>query len=256
MRNKYIVLKIWYMKQIPILFSHRDFLELYPTPTGFSSFVCRMLKQGRIKQIKRGLYALVDPSTGDIYASCFQIASKLSDGAFFSYHEALTYYGLANQSFVSDFVYLSHAYSRNLDFQGVVYKAKKSDCSIQINDRMKEEGVRVVSLERAIVDSIDCPGLAGGLEEIEYALDNVPKLDVSLVEQMLEHYDKDILYQKVGYLLEKHLGTKIKESFYEKCLSHVKDKTVYFEAKVGHAKLNEKWKLMVDVGGDIPDELF
>lgn len=240
---------------MPILFSRNDLRTIYPNASSFFSFVSRSLKQGKIKQIKKGLYALVDPSTNEIYATRFQIASKLFDDSYFSYHEALEYYGLTNQSFVSSFTYLCHTYAKELDFLGVRYESKKSDCHLQISDRMKEEGVRVVSLERAIVDAIDCPSLSGGIEEIEYALENAPDLNLSSVEQMLEYYNKDYLYRKVGFLFEKKFGEKISKDFYDKCLSHVTDKIFYFEAHAGHAKLNQKWRLMIEER-EYPDELF
>ena len=243
------------MKQMPILFSYNDLRTIYPNASSFFSFVSRYLKQGKIMQIKKGLYALVDPSTNEIYATRFQIASRLFDDSFFSYHEALEYYGLSNQSFVSNFTYLCHTYAKGLEFQGVRYESKKSDCHIQILDRMKEEGVRVVSLDRAIVDAIDCPSLSGGIEEIEYALENAPDLNISSIEQMLDHYDKDYLYRKVGFLFEKKYGSKIPEDFYDKCLSHVTEKIFYFESRAGHAKLNSKWRLMVEEK-EYPDELF
>lgn len=244
------------MKQLPILFSHNDLIEEYPTSSAFSSFVFRSEKQGKIKQIKKGLYALIDPSTGNIYASKFQIASRLFDDSYFSYHQALEYYGLANQSFVSNFTYLSHTYTRVLEFDDVIYEAKKSNCHLQILDRLKEEGVRVVSLERALIDSIDCPTLAGGIEEIEYALSGSPKLNLKSVEELLEFYDKKILYQKVGYLFEKHYGDEISDWFYQICLKHVDNKIYYFESHIKRSTLNAKWMLMVEKGKGMPNELF
>lgn len=240
---------------MPILFSYNDLRTAYPSPSSFFSFASRYLKQGKIKQIKKGLYALVDPSTNEIYATRFQIASRLFDDSFFSYHEALEYYGLSNQSFVSGFTYLCHTYAKELEFQGVRYEAKKSCCCLQILDRMKEEGVRVVSLERAIVDAIDCPSLSGGIEEIEYALENAPDLNISSIEQMLDCYNKDYLYRKVGFLFERKYGQKIPKDFYDKCLSHVTEKIFYFESRAGYAKLNPKWRLMVEEK-EYPDELF
>lgn len=243
------------MKQIPILFSYKDLRTIYPNASSFFSFVSRYMKQGKIKQIKKGLYALVDPSTNEIYATRFQIASRLFDDSYFSYHEALEYYGLSNQSFVSSFVYLCHTYAKEFEFQGVRYESKKSSCQLQIMDHRKEEGIRVVSLERAIVDAIDYPSLSGGIEEIEYALENSPDLNLSSVEQMLQYYHKDYLYRKVGFLFEKKYGPKIPKDFYDKCLSHVTKKIIYFESHAGHAKLNSKWRLMVEES-EYPDELF
>ena len=244
------------MKTLPILFKYEDIKDLYPTVEAFYAFVGRAIKRGELKQIKRGLYALVNPSTGNIFATKFQIASHLFDDAYFSYHEALEYYGLANQSFVSYFTYLTHVYVNDVDFEDVIYHSKKSGYDLEILNRIKEEDIRVVSLERAIVDSIDSPSLAGGLEEIEYALSNCRKLKIEKIEMLLKHYDKAFLFQKVGYLFEKHFGDEVPESFYKLCLSKIGKKIQYFEAKVGYSKLVLKWKLMVPLERSEPDELF
>ena len=244
------------MKQLPILFRHDDIQTLYPNIRGFYGFVSRGVKRGEIKQIKKGIYALVDRSTNEIYANRFQIASRLFDDAYFSYHEALDYYGLATQSFVSRFCYLTHVYVKDLEVGEVVFHAKKSECPLEIIDRMKEEGVRLVSLERAIVDSIDNPSLGGGLEEIEGALAHCPDLNVEAIEKLLAFYDKAFLYQKVGYLFEKHFGNRIPDSFYAHCLTKIGNKINYFEAKVGFSKLVLKWRLMVPQEGQNLDELL
>ena len=239
-----------------MLFSYNDIKEMYPNRESFNSFLRRFLKNGNIKQVKKGLYALVDPTTGMIYASKFQIACRLFDDAYFSYHEAIEYYGLATQSFVSHFTYLTHVYVDDVEFEDNVYTSKKSSCNLEIINRMNENGVRVVSLERAIVDSIDNPGYAGGLEEIEYALDACRDLDINKVITMLTYYDKAYLYQKVGYLFEKHFGNRVPESFYQLCLSKSGNKIQYFESNVGFAKLVLKWKLMVPKERSMPDEIY
>ena len=244
------------MKLIPELFSFKDLKDTYKTASDFSVFVYRAIKRGDVKQVKRGLYALVNPSTGMIFATKFQIASHLFDDAYFSYHDAIEYYGLANQSFVSIFTYLTKSHARDLEFEDVTYKAKKSNCDLFIRDRMKEEGIRVVSLERAIIDSIDCISLAGGLEEVEYALDDCPKLNLKDVETLLKAYNKNVLYQKVGYLFEKHFGNDIPEEFYKECLKHSGNTVIYLDCYHGQAKLNAKWKLMVKKERYLPDELI
>lgn len=61
------------MKVIPILFRYEDMKDVYPNKDSFYSFLNRSLKKGSIKQVKKGLYALVNPSTGMIYASKFQL---------------------------------------------------------------------------------------------------------------------------------------------------------------------------------------
>ena len=244
------------MKILPMLFTYRDIKEMYPNRDSFNSFLRRSLKSGSIKQVKKGLYAVVDPTTGAIYASKFQIACRLFDDAYFSYHEALEYYGLATQSFISRFTYLTHVYVNDVDFGENIYSSKKSTCDLEILDHMKQNGVRVVSLERAIIDSIDNPGYAGGLEEIENALNGCRELNLDKVIKMLVYYGKSFLYQKVGYLFEKHFGDKIPESFYKLCLSNSGNKIQYFEANVGFAKLILKWKLMVPKERIFPNEIY
>ena len=242
---------------MPILFSYADVNEMYPNQQGFLSFLKRSIRKGSIKQIKRGLYALVDPSTGNIYATKFQIASRLFPNSYFSYHEAIEYYGLADQSFVSIFTYLSSNRVPELEFDDVIYRSKKSTYDLEILDHMKEEGVRVVSFERAIVDSIDSPSLAGGLEEVENALEFGRKLNIEVVVKLLKNYDKTYLYQKVGYLFEKHYGDKIPNGFYKLCLSKIGKKVFYLESNSTKAKLNSKWKLMIKENSRKPlDELF
>lgn len=239
-----------------MLFRYKDVEVLYPNVTTFYAYVDRATKRGELKQIKRGLYALVNPSTGYIFATKFQIASHLFDDAYFSYHDALEYYGLATQSFISHFTYLTHVYVDDVDFGDVIYHSKKSRCDLEIRNRMKEEHIRVVSLERAIVDSIDSPSLAGGLEEVEYAIRDCPRLNIEKIEMLLKYYDKSFLYQKVGYLFEKYFGKEVPESFYELCMSKIGKKINYLDASVDYSKLVSKWKLMVPLERDEPNELF
>lgn len=233
------------MKTLPILFTYEDFKETYPKITGFYSFLNRSLKNGNIKQIKKGLYALVDPSTGCVYANKFQIASKLFEKSYFSYHEALEYYGLATQSHVSSFMYIAHIRTYPIEFENVTYNSKANTCDLEIKDCIEENGVRVVSLERAIVDSIDNFHLAGGLDEVEEALKACPKLNIDKVVVLLEHYNKNFLYQKIGYLFEKYYGDLISSSFYELCLSKIGNKKTYLDCIPGKAVLIPKWHLLV-----------
>ena len=244
------------MKTLPILFSYEDVKDMYPNVNGFYSFLKRSIKSGNIKQVKKGLYTLVDQSTGRIYATKFQIASKLFDDSYFSYHDALEYYGLATQSFVSQFTYISHVRVNPIDFDDIVYSSKVSTCDLEIVDHVKENGVRVVSLERAIIDSIDNYHLGGGLEEVELALDSCRKLNLDVIEKLLKYYDKAFLYQKVGYLFEKHFGSEIPALFYKMCLSKIGNKKMYLDCVPGRTKLISKWKLFIKDDGGTPDELF
>ena len=63
------------------------------------------------------------------------------------------------------FTYLTHVHVNNVDFEDVIYHSKKNKYDFEIFDPIKEEGVRVVSLERAIADPIDVPLLSAVLKK-------------------------------------------------------------------------------------------
>lgn len=232
------------MDKLPILFKYNDLKHRYPNKNSFYLYVYRNLKKGTIKQVKKGLYALVDPSTLDIYATKFQIASNLFPDSYFSYHEALEYYGLANQSFVSNFIYLSSSYHRCIKFNDTKFISKKSHIKSQIINHIVEEGVRVVSLERALIDSIDCISTSGGLEEIIYALKNASTLDEKALLEVLNEYNESYLYRKVGYLFSEYLKQKLSNKFYKICERHM-NKTRYYLDKQGKTILSTRWNLLV-----------
>ena len=242
-------------KAMPILFHREDLRDRHPEEAAYQSFLYRGVRSGRIMMIRKGYYALVDPSTGSIYANKFQIACQMQPGAYFSYHEALEYYGFANQSFVSSFVYLSPVYGKEVVFDEVGYLGKKSQSPSLIQDRMKEEGVRVVTLERAIVDSLDDISLGGGLEEVEGAISLAPKLDADSLESYLLERNKAFLFQKTGYVLEKFVGKELPDSFYSLCLSRKGSKINYLDCLKGKGKLNPKWGLIVEEE-DLPDKFW
>lgn len=124
---------------------------------------------------------------------------------------------------------------------------------MEILDYIKENNIRVVSLERAIVDSIDNYHLCGGLEEIEFALDSCGKINIEKVVTLLKYYDKAFLYQKVGYLFEKHFGDEIPLWFYELCLSKISKKKVYLDCRPGKVKSIPRWNLIIKDKGTIAD---
>ena len=73
---------------------------------------------------------------------------------------------------------------------------------------------------------------------------------------MLKHYDKAFLYQKVGYLFEKHFAKEIPITFYKFCLSKIGKKKMYLDCTPGRTKLIPKWNLLIKDDGGVPDELF
>ena len=62
-------------------------------------------------------------------------------------------------------------------------------------------GVRVTSIERTIVDSINMLGKVMDTEELLKCIELIRLVNEQKIKDMLLLYNKDILFRKVGYIL-------------------------------------------------------
>ena len=72
--------------------------------------------------------------------------------------------------------------------------------------RLERSGleVRSTTLERTLVDVLDRPDLAGGMEEVWRSLASVEALDFAALTQYAELVERPLLTARLGYLLEAH----------------------------------------------------
>ncbi|HHV19564.1 MAG TPA: hypothetical protein GXZ27_12115 [Thermoanaerobacterales bacterium] len=64
----------------------------------------RLMKKDLVRKIRRNIYSPVNPVTGQVVASRYQIACAITDTAYISHHSAFDYYGFANQVFYEMYV--------------------------------------------------------------------------------------------------------------------------------------------------------
>ncbi|OPZ34845.1 MAG: hypothetical protein BWY98_00918 [Tenericutes bacterium ADurb.BinA155] len=230
---------------LPVLFTYEDVKTTFPHRKTYESFLARGLKNGRISQIRKGLYSPNDPSSGLPLADKFQIACRLSPTAFLDYHLALEYYGLAEQSFVSEAAVASLTRFRSFSFGEVSYRYIPSHEAAEIHLRMAEEGIRVVSKERLLVDGADRLDLVGGYEELTQAVASLGEVSIPTVLSLLRARGEAFLFLKVGYLLQNYYSGKIDCSFLEECRSYRSSKKYYFGAKPGFGAYIKEWNLIV-----------
>ncbi len=231
------------MDFIPYVFTKKDMIEFFENDKQYYNWVSKEIKKKNIKKVKNGLHIIVDIN-GYPLANKYEIATAIVDNGFISYHSALEFYGLANQ--VHNCITVgSNIVFRNFAFDGIEYVCHHED---------KYEGViyldfakvRVSSLEKTIIDCIYNINLAGGIEEIIYALDMITTLDENLMLKVLKEYNSVFLYQKVGYILE-HYKEQLKftDSFFDECKSHLTNQVKYFlNDYYKNIKYNATWKLM------------
>ena len=239
-------------KYLNIAYDMRIFhLTEFAVKTGMSIFSAsttlnRWKKAGVVYQIRRDLYCMKNP-VGNIPAvHKFEIASKISDSSFLSYHSALEFHGLGHQIFnvvmVSDNAAFRSFSFDDCDYQSYITKIGMNGviCS------RANPNVKVTDLERTFVDCIDRVGRAGGAEELFHCFEGLYVLDIEKIKACLELYNKAHLYQKVGYVLERfkdQIG--IQSDIIELCREKGKVAVANFSATEKCEVFVKEWNLYI-----------
>lgn len=184
------------------------------TETNASQVLNSMVKKGSVRRIRQNLYTCKDFVNGGDVATQFDIATKITPSSFVAYHSAFEFYGFYNQVFYNVHV-CSQSRFTNFEDKGYRYLCFASDNQHQV-DTLR--GVRVSSIERTIVDSINKLGKVMDTEELLKCLELVPLADEEKIKEMLLLYNKDILYRKVGYTLSFFKDElRLSEEFFDFC---------------------------------------
>ena len=207
-----------------------------------ADWVCREYqKKGYLERIRRNFYAVISMETGQSIANRYQIASHISSDATVSYHSAFEYYGYANQVFYEVQV-TSTSWFREFAYDGINYR----HIGPRIAGGTEElpNGIRVTSLERTVIDSINLFEKTGGLEELLRCLALVPSLDEAALVTCLTEYGSGFLYQKTGYILSYFAAAMgLSKSFFDMCRTHIPKGKAYLHNN-GHDFIwHEDWKL-------------
>ena len=171
-------------------------------------------KQGRIIQVRRGLYAVVpsgfSPDTSPV--DPFLLAAKMTEDAVLAYHTALEFHGKA-YSVYTRLHYLSLKKSLPLKFRAYEIRG------VSVPKQLRTKGgemfgvvgrnragveVRVTGFERTLVDVLDRPELTGSWEEIWRSLESVEFYDLEQVIKYVLMLRNATTAAKVGFFLEQH----------------------------------------------------
>lgn len=173
-----------------------------------------MIKNGSIHRIKKNLYTCYDFSTYSDCCNRFQIASNLNSDSFVSYHSAFEFYGFYNQVYF-DVQVSSTKKIKYFEYDDYRYVNYLTNSLAQIDFI---QGVRVSSIERTIVDSINMLGKVMDTEELIKCLDLISNVNESKLIEMLSIYNKPILYKKVGLVLSYYKNVyNISDTFFTLC---------------------------------------
>lgn len=209
----------------------------------------RLMKRDWARKVRKKVYSVVNPTTGQLVANRYQIACAISETAYLSHHSAFEYYGLANQVFNEVYVSTETKF-HHFEYDHVTYKYVASRMKEGVVEAKNTTGVRITDLERTVVDSIRDFNKIGGIEELLNCLEGIHYLDEKKLKRYLDHYDTQGLYQRVGYLLDHYRKEmQLSEDFINYCKSKIGKSRRYLvsEAKV-NSLYNREWELMVPEG--------
>lgn len=196
------------------IFSLQDAIRTIGNEENAKKDLASMIKRGLLYRIRKNLYSTQSLTSNEDLASNFSIACNVSDSCFLAYHSAFEFYGCYNQVYNE---IQACSLNRVLDFEykGTRYHFFKSAYQKQIEE---VENIKITSIERTIVDSINMVGKVIDLEELVKCIELVSHVDENKLKEMLLEYNKDILYRKTGYVLsffKDELG--IHDDFFEFC---------------------------------------
>lgn len=202
-------------------------------------------KKGLIESVKRNLYIVISLETGFAIPNRYRIASNITDGAYITHHSAFEYYGCANQVYYEVYISGKKKFA-SFEHDSVVYRYFVPRTTFGVNEN--PDGVRVTDTERTMLDGINDFDKTGGFEELMRCLELIPCVDEDRLLSYLEQYDKQFLYQKVGYILN-HLKDELRlsEHFFESCERKVSKSVryLYNDIKSHDSVFDTRWQLFV-----------
>lgn len=214
-------------------------------------------KAGRIARVRRGLYAVIPAGadTDSYPVDPFLIAAKLTADAVLSHHSALEFHGRA-YSVQHHFIYSASRPLSLLTFRSSVFRGTKfpeallrlgkAHYSVLTAERAGME-IRVTSLERALVDTLDRPDLSGGWEEIWRSLESVEFFDLDAVVEYALMLGNATTGAKVGFFLEQHREQLMVEDRHLKTLHKLRPRQPHYldRARRKSGRLVSEWNLVV-----------
>lgn len=198
------------------VFRYEEFADFKMThgvtkPISVNTALSYYVKQGRIKPIRRKLYAVIPPNqtSDNVLVDPYLIAAKVTEDAVIGYHSALELLGVAYSSF-GQLTYITQQKSKPFEFDGNWYQSVAVPTALQkkkapdiLVDTINRQGVdiKVTNSARTFVDVLNRVELCGGWEEVYRSISNIAVLNVEHVIKYALMLNNARLIAKVGYFL-------------------------------------------------------
>lgn len=113
------------------IFSRSDTTDLFDTPAVFRYWIDKAVSDNLIKKVNRDMYAVIDSTTGNVYANQDLIARASAPAAYLIYHCAPSH-GLSNQVYHTLYVAAEQRF-QNFEYNDVEYVYTQSPFAGQID---------------------------------------------------------------------------------------------------------------------------
>ncbi|MDH2908038.1 MAG: type IV toxin-antitoxin system AbiEi family antitoxin [Candidatus Nitrosotalea sp.] len=232
------------------IFTLNDLDEFVQKP---KNFLHHLIEKNWILKARRGIYIIVPLEAGSGGASdhtvhSFAIASSLVEPYYIGFWSALNYHGLTDQ--IPSVIYIATTklrHSRNiLDNKFVFVKVHQRKMFGVDKINIEKMQVAISSPEKTIVDCLDHPEHAGGLDEVAKAFYFSKKeLDAKKIVEYAKKIGNTAVIKRLGFITEVFgwddyifllSSAKIKSGY------SLLDPTI---PKTGH--IREKWKVVVNI---------
>ena len=219
-------------------------------------------REGRLHAVRRGVYLRLGSGQGpaQVIVDPFALASRLAPDAVLAYHTALEAHGRA-QSVFERLYFATWTKAGPIRFQGHHYVPVRPraalarfgeangarpprDAFVVRLDRAGLE-VSVASLERTLVDVLDRPDLAGGMEEVFRSCGSIVALDFSAMHRYLLLVSRPLLVARVGFLLESNARRWLTPGKLLVALEAQRPRSPVYLERRQPGRLVQRWNLIV-----------
>ncbi|NYT16306.1 MAG: hypothetical protein GKC02_10175 [Methanomassiliicoccales archaeon] len=236
----------------------QEFTDLKPrTQYVQTKYISPLKKRGLMTRVRRGLYYVRSPNEGDDLPEMdkFLVASRIRDNYYISHHAALEIHGAAESVFWT--VHIS--VPQNLRFQqfhfnNVAFKSVSTKEPKMSNTSFPRKGKTVLASNptRTFLDCIDRPDYVGGWEECLKSLSSLPGIDVNELVDLIDLYDKSILNNKAGYVLDLLRQNSVYyEHISDDGLSRIEERLnglMYYLSGRERTQRSKRWNLYIPIG--------
>lgn len=222
-------------------------------------------KAGLILRIRKNLFAANVGKQPTLFPLPYFIASKIAPDSVLAYHTAMMVRGYAYSMFTRHY-YLSKQHILPFDYRNQSYQAVSPQKELLLKDsafieteliNVHDQKIKVTSIARTLVDSLDNPFLAGGWEELWRNFDNIHFFEWDNLLHYIQLFDKAILYAKLGFYLSirQQQGMRVPQNFLDLLAKNLPKKLCYIDLK-GRFSANQRWRLVKPWQLIVPDEMI